>query len=103
MILSEEQKNHYKRHIIIPEIGEQGQKKLLDSTVYVYCENTDSLRPLAYYLAALGTGKIFCYLKDEEDADSLFDEVIDLNNDTTIDYLNEKNEKNRIKNNQNDD
>jgi molybdopterin/thiamine biosynthesis adenylyltransferase len=103
VILSEEQKNHYKRHIIIPEIGEQGQKKLLDSTVYVYCENTDSLRPLAYYLAALGTGKIFCYLKDEEDADSLFDEVIDLNNDTTIDYLNEKNEKNRIKNNQNDD
>ncbi|HOA19210.1 MAG TPA: ThiF family adenylyltransferase [Sedimentibacter sp.] len=91
MILSEEQKNHYKRQIIIPEIGEQGQKKLLDSTVLVYCENTDSLRPLAYYLAAMGIGKIFCDLQDKIGADSLFAEVIDLNNDTKIDYLNEEN------------
>jgi molybdopterin/thiamine biosynthesis adenylyltransferase len=91
VILSKEQKNHYKRHIIIPEIGEQGQKKLLDSTVLVYCENTDSLRPLAYYLAAMGIGKIFCDLQDKSDADSLFAEVIDLNNDTKIDYLNEDN------------
>ncbi len=87
MILSEEQRNHYKRHIIIPEIGEKGQKRLLDSTVFVYCENTDSLRPLAYYLAALGTGKIFCYLKDKRKAHSLFAEVVDLNNDTSIHYL----------------
>ncbi|MDD3751706.1 MAG: hypothetical protein PHU60_06625, partial [Tissierellia bacterium] len=91
MVLTKEQLNHYKRHIIIPEIGQEGQKKLLDSTVFVYCENTDSLRPLAYYLAALGTGRIFCDLKDRRGADSLFAEVIDLNNDTAIDYLHENN------------
>ena len=100
-MLTEEQKNHYKRHIIIPEIGEEGQKRLLDSTVYVYCENTDSLRPLAYYLAALGTGRIFCDLKDRSGAENLFAEVVDLNNDTTIDYLNKKNEKNRPQNEKN--
>ncbi len=88
MILTDKQRNHYKRHIIIPEIGEEGQKKLLDSTVYVYSENSDSLRPLTYYLAAVGTGRIFCYLKDKRGGDSLFDEVTDLNNDTKIDYLN---------------
>ena len=92
-MLTEKQRNHYKRHIIIPEIGEEGQKKLLDSTVYVYSENSDSLRPLTYYLAAVGTGRIFCYLKDKRGGDSLFDEVTDLNNDTKIDYLNGRTEK----------
>ena len=101
MILTEEQKNHYKRHIIVPEIGEEGQKKLLDSTVFVYCENTDSLRPLAYYLAALGTGRIFCCLKDKGDGDSLFAEVIDLNSDTKIDYLNNETRKSHPQNRQN--
>ena len=101
MILTEEQRNHYKRHIIIPEIGEKGQKKLLDSTILVYCENSDSLRPLAYYLAALGTGSIFCYLKDKRGGDSLFDEVTDLNNDTKIDYLNDRIERDLLQNSKN--
>lgn len=87
MILTKEQNKHYLRHVIIPEIGEEGQKKLLDSTVLVYCENTDSLRFLAYYLAAVGIGRILCDLKDKSGADSLFAEVIDLNNDTRIDFL----------------
>lgn len=90
-MLTEVQKEHYKRHIIIPEVGEEGQSKLLNFTVLVYCENTESLRPLAYYLAALGVGKIFCDLDDRSQAASLFTEVVDLNNDTSIDYLNEKN------------
>jgi molybdopterin/thiamine biosynthesis adenylyltransferase len=85
--LTEEQKKHYARHIIIPEIGQQGQKKLLYSTVLVYCEDINSLWPLAYYLAALGIGKILCDLKDNRGAGSLFADVMDFNNDTSIDYL----------------
>ena len=73
--------------IIIPEIGQQGQKKLLYSTVLVYCEDINSLWPLAYYLAALGIGKILCDLKDNRGAGSLFADVMDFNNDTSIDYL----------------
>ena len=91
MKLTEKQIEHYKRHIIIPEVGEDGQIKLLYSTAVVYCENTDSLRPLVYYLAALGIGKIFCYIDERSGADSLFSEVVDLNNDTSIDFLIEKN------------
>lgn len=91
MKLTENQREHYKRQIIIPEIGEEGQEKLLDSTVFLYCEDIESLRPLAYYIAALGIGRIICYLEDKSGADSLFDEVVDLNNDTSIDYLSEDN------------
>lgn len=90
-MLTDVQRNHYKRHIIIPEVGEKGQIKLLNSTAVVYCENTDSLRSLAYYLAALGVGRIFCHLDDRSGAESLFAEVIDLNNDTSIEFLTEKN------------
>lgn len=90
-MLSEEQLNHYKRHIVIPEIGKQGQRKLLNSTAFVYCENADSLRPLAYYLAALGTGKIFCFLEKNSGFDSLILEVSDLNNDTLINLSTEQN------------
>ena len=91
MILTEKQIEHYKRHIIIPEVGEEGQKKLINSAALVYCENVDSLRPLAYYLAALGMGSILCYLENKSEAHSLFDEVVDLNNDTSIEFLSEKN------------
>lgn len=89
MILTDEQVNHYKRHIIIPEIGEEGQKRLLNTKTIVYCENAESLRPLAYYLAAVGTGRIYCCLEDRRGADSLFCEVVDLNNDTSIGHLSE--------------
>lgn len=91
MILTEKQMEHYKRHIIIPEVGAEGQIKLLDSTALVYCENTNNLRPLVYYLAALGIGKIFCYMDDRRGADSLFSEVVDLNEDTSIDYTTDNN------------
>lgn len=91
MILTDKQIDHYKRHIIIPEVGEEGQRKLLDSTAILYCENVESLRPLAYYLAALGMGRIFCYLENKSKSESLFDEVVDLNNDTSIEFLSKDN------------
>lgn len=90
-MLRDVEREHYKRHIIIPEVGEVGQKRLLNSTAAIYCENAEYLRPLAYYLAALGTGKILCYLEKEEGVASLFAEVADLNNDTSIYYINVKN------------
>ncbi len=47
----------YSRHILLPEIGENGQKKLKDSSVLcVGCGGLAS--PLLIYLAAAGIGKI---------------------------------------------
>src|SRR5690606_5120269 len=32
-VLTPEQRNHYQRHLLLPEVGEEGQLKLLDSKV----------------------------------------------------------------------
>ena len=90
-MLTKEQVNHYLRHIIIPQIGEKGQKKLLDSSALIYCENTESLRIAAYYLSASGTGKIYCYLENKEGHERLFDEITDLNKDTEVSLYEESN------------
>lgn len=86
-MLTEKQLEHYKRNIIIPEIGRDGQERLLASAALVYCENAETLRPLAYYLAALGMGRIYFHLEDENESSSLFAEVVDLNRDTSIDFI----------------
>ena len=55
--LSPEQVNRYKRHLILPEVGMAGQKKLLDSKVL--CIGAGGLGcPIALYLAAAGVGTI---------------------------------------------
>ncbi|HYE84449.1 MAG TPA: HesA/MoeB/ThiF family protein [Clostridia bacterium] len=61
MILEREQIQRYMRHIIIPEIGGPGQKKLLDSSILVCCEGISNCAVLLYYLSAMGIGKIDCY------------------------------------------
>lgn len=55
--LSDVQKNRYARHISLPEIGEEGQKKLLNSKVLIIgCGGLGS--PISLYLAAAGVGTI---------------------------------------------
>jgi adenylyltransferase/sulfurtransferase len=55
--LSSEQINRYKRHLILPEVGMEGQKKLLAAKVL--CVGAGGLgSPISLYLAAAGVGTI---------------------------------------------
>jgi len=56
-ILKPEQRNRYERHISLPEIGEKGQQKLLDSRVAIIGAGGLG-SPAAIYLAAAGVGTI---------------------------------------------
>src|SRR2546429_9365386 len=53
--LSTEQVNRYKRHLILPEVGMEGQKKLLNAKVL--CIGMGGLGcPISLYLTAAGGG-----------------------------------------------
>jgi adenylyltransferase/sulfurtransferase len=55
--LNSEQINRYKRHLLLPEVGVEGQKKLLNSRVL--CIGAGGLGcPISLYLAAAGVGTI---------------------------------------------
>jgi adenylyltransferase/sulfurtransferase len=55
--LTNDQINRYKRHLILPEVGMEGQKKLLDAKVL--CIGAGGLGcPISLYLAAAGVGTI---------------------------------------------
>src|SRR6059058_3872023 len=55
--LSSEQINRYKRHLLLAEVGVEGQKKLLNAKVL--CIGAGGLgSPISLYLAAAGVGTI---------------------------------------------
>ncbi len=54
---TDEQISRYSRHIILPEVGGKGQKKLLESKVFLVGAGGLG-SPAAFYLAAAGIGKI---------------------------------------------
>src|SRR5438067_9890283 len=55
--LSNEQINRYKRHLILPEVGPEGQQRLLNAKVL--CIGAGGLGcPISLYLAAAGVGTI---------------------------------------------
>jgi len=56
-VLSDEQRNRYQRHLLLPEIGPSGQQKLLDSKVLVLGAGGLG-SPASIYLAAAGVGTI---------------------------------------------
>lgn len=88
MILKREQINRYLRHIIIPEISGQGQKKLLESSIVVYSDYAANAAPLLYYMAAAGIGKIYCNFYHPAGYENLFANILDLNSDVTIEIVN---------------
>jgi len=57
MEFTEEQLQRYSRHIILPEVGGKGQKKLLNAKVFLVGAGGLGC-PVGYYLAAAGVGRI---------------------------------------------
>ncbi len=55
--MSDAQNRRYSRHLLIPEVGEQGQLKLLDARVLLIGAGGLG-SPAGYYLAAAGVGTI---------------------------------------------
>ncbi len=73
--LSAEQRNRYQRHILIPEVGEVGQLKLLDAKVL--CLGAGGLgSPASLYLAAAGIGTLGIVDMDVVDASNLQRQIL---------------------------
>jgi molybdopterin/thiamine biosynthesis adenylyltransferase len=84
MILSKDQINRYLRHILIPEISGPGQKKILETKIFLYASNVAEASSLIYYLAASGVGCISCSFNDNDGFDKLYKNIIDLNCDVIL-------------------
>jgi molybdopterin/thiamine biosynthesis adenylyltransferase/rhodanese-related sulfurtransferase len=76
--LSAEQKSRYSRHILLPEIGLEGQLKLLDAKVLLLGAGGLGA-PTALYLAAAGVGTLGVVDDDVVDLSNLQRQVIHAN------------------------
>lgn len=75
MAFTDEQLERYARHIILKEIGEEGQERLLNAKVLII--GTGGLgSPVAMYLAAAGVGTIGIADADEVDLSNLQRQII---------------------------
>ena len=75
VVLSAEQKERYRRHLIIPEVGEEGQAKLLQAKVLLMGAGGLG-SPAALYLAAAGVGTLGLVDMDVVDLSNLQRQVI---------------------------
>ena len=73
--LTPEQSNRYKRHLLLPEVGVEGQAKLLGSKVLLLGAGGLG-SPAALYLAAAGVGTIGIVDMDEVDASNLQRQIL---------------------------
>ena len=73
--LSAEQRNRYKRHLLLPEVGVEGQAKLLGSKVLMLGAGGLG-SPAALYLAAAGVGTIGIVDMDDVDASNLQRQIL---------------------------
>jgi molybdopterin/thiamine biosynthesis adenylyltransferase/rhodanese-related sulfurtransferase len=73
--LNAEQRERYSRHLLIPEIGPEGQRKLLDAKVLLLGAGGLG-SPTALYLAAAGVGTLGIVDSDTVDLSNLQRQVI---------------------------
>ncbi|MEY2975565.1 MAG: putative molybdopterin synthase sulfurylase MoeB [Actinomycetota bacterium] len=73
--LTAEQQNRYKRHLLLPEVGTEGQKKLLEAKVLMLGAGGLG-SPAALYLAAAGVGTIGIVDMDDVDASNLQRQIL---------------------------
>jgi molybdopterin/thiamine biosynthesis adenylyltransferase/rhodanese-related sulfurtransferase len=73
--LNPEQRNRYHRHLLLPEVGEAGQQKLLDSKVLLLGAGGLG-SPAALYLAAAGVGTLGIIDMDVVDESNLQRQIL---------------------------
>ena len=73
--LNAEQRNRYARHLLLPEVGEKGQLKLLESKVLLLGAGGLG-SPAALYLAAAGVGTLGILDMDVVDASNLQRQIL---------------------------
>jgi len=76
--LSAEQKRRYSRHLLVPEVGETGQHKLLDAKVLLIGAGGLG-SPAGLYLAAAGVGTLGIVDSDVVDVSNLQRQVLHTN------------------------
>jgi sulfur-carrier protein adenylyltransferase/sulfurtransferase len=75
VVLDADQKNRYSRHLLLPEVGVEGQAKLLGAKVLMLGAGGLG-SPSAIYLAAAGVGTIGIVDMDEVDASNLQRQIL---------------------------
>ena len=73
--LSPEQRNRYQRHLLLPEVGDTGQQKLLESKMLLLGAGGLG-SPAALYLAAAGVGTLGIIDMDVVDASNLQRQIL---------------------------
>jgi len=74
-VLNSEQRNRYQRHLLLPEVGPEGQQKLLSSKVLILGAGGLG-SPAAMYLAAAGVGTIGIVDMDVVDESNLQRQIL---------------------------
>lgn len=75
LLLNEEQMERYSRHIRLPEVGIEGQRKLLDSKVLIVGAGGLG-SPAGLYLAAAGIGTLGLIDGDRVDRSNLQRQIL---------------------------
>ena len=74
-VLSPEQRSRYSRHLLIPEVGEEGQQRLLDARVLLVGAGGLG-SPASLYLAAAGVGTLGIIDADVVDESNLQRQIV---------------------------